>query len=110
MGSGRAWLHTGSAIRGVRAPQGQPRARSHTPGRGHIPAARWPPGARKGQGRRGPSPRRTCRRGHLSGSCAEVVAFNELILLELAHATLEHDFAVHDDVAAVGDADRLVEV
>src|SRR5436190_7508669 len=43
-------------------------------------------------------------------SCSQVVAFNELVLLELAHAALEHDLAVHDDVAAVGDADRLVEV
>ena len=36
-------------------------------------------------------------------------SFHQIVLLERAHA-LEHDLAVHDDVAAVGDADRLVEV
>src|SRR5438552_8390291 len=43
-------------------------------------------------------------------SRAQVIAAHEFVLLERLHAALEHDLAVHDDVAAVGDADRLVEV
>src|SRR2546426_4279144 len=39
------------------------------------------------------------------------VVLHERVLLELGdRSAFEHDLAVHDDVAAVGDADRLVEI
>src|SRR4051794_17506852 len=61
----------------------------------YIPTGRW----------------RTDWRATGSARRAEVVALDQRILLELGHgAALEHDLAVDDDVAAVGDADRLVEV
>src|SRR6185436_6647979 len=41
---------------------------------------------------------------------AEIIIFHQVVLLQLPHPALEHDLAVHDDVAAIGDADRLVEV
>src|SRR5581483_9704778 len=41
----------------------------------------------------------------------QVVALDQRVLLQLGHRpALEHDLAVDDDVAAAGDADRLVEV
>src|SRR5438132_6216367 len=43
-------------------------------------------------------------------SSSKVVAAHYLVLLKRLHVPLEHDLAVHDDVAAIGDADRLVKV
>src|SRR5262245_41567779 len=42
---------------------------------------------------------------------AEIVVLHQRILLQLLHrAAVEHDLAMNHDVAAVGDADRLVEI
>src|ERR1043166_3388722 len=82
-------------------------------GRAENPAAPWRWRARSGRGPRFPSPRRRARPGGCgcSSGGAEVVVPDELVPLELRDAApFEHDLAVHDDVAPVGDADRLVEV
>src|SRR6267143_5286165 len=50
-------------------------------------------------------------RGRSLSRRAKIVVLHERVLLELGdRSAFEHDLAVHDDVAAVGDADRLVEV
>src|SRR6267378_3932111 len=50
-------------------------------------------------------------RGRSLSRGAKVVVLHERVLLELGdRSAFEHDLAVHDDVAAVGDADRLVEI
>ena len=48
-----------------------------------------------------------------NGGClpAEIVALHKLVLLEFGRAaTVKHDFAMDDDIAAVGDADCLVQI
>src|SRR4029079_5158925 len=55
----------------------------------------------------------TAPRGREGSLCrgAEIVVPDEIVLLELRHGpALEHDLAVDDDVAAVCDAYRLVEI
>src|SRR6266850_4936957 len=50
-------------------------------------------------------------RGRSLSRRAKVVVLHERVLLELGdRSAFEHDLAVHDDVAAVGDANRLVEI
>src|ERR1051326_7296856 len=52
-----------------------------------------------------------CRGPHVSSSHPQVVLLDELVLAQLAGTVpFELDLSVHDDVAAVGDLGRLVEV
>ena len=43
-------------------------------------------------------------------SSAQVIVFDQIILFQLGDSTLKHDFAMHDNVTTVGDADRLVKI